>query len=227
MTSAYDTPQALASAAADRFFAEVRALAAARRVVWIGLSGGTSWDAAFARIVARAGELSHETWAALRFFLVDERLVPRGHPDSNADAAEAKLLKKLAGYVAPEQFVVPDVGAPDVAERYAAAVPRADLVLLGAGPDGHVASLFPGHAGLARTQKFFTVDDSPKPPARRVTASVPFLSAASSAVALFVGAAKADAFAAFQAGATITLCPAAVAKNAAQWAALGWAGNPA
>ena len=224
MISVFPTSQDLASAAADRFFAEARALAAARRTVWVGLSGGTSWDAAFAKIAARAGELPHETWGALRFFLVDERLVPRGHPDNNADAAEGKLLKKLAGRVALEQFVTPDVDATDVAERYAAAVPRADLVLLGVGPDGHVASLFPGHPGLARTQKFFTVDDSPKPPARRVTASVPFLSAASSAIALFVGAAKSDAFAAFQSGAPITGCPAALTKNAARWAALGWEG---
>lgn len=220
MISTFHTAEALATAAADRFFAEVRTLAAARRQVWVGLSGGTSWDGAFARVVARAKELPDETWAALRFFLVDERLVPRGHPDCNADGVEAKFLKKLAGHVAPGQLVVPDTGSPDVAEPYAAAVPRADLVLLGAGPDGHVASLFPGHAGLARMEKFFTVDDSPKPPARRVTASAPFLSAASSAIVLFSGAAKAEAFARFQAG-TLADCPATVAKKAARWAAMG------
>ena len=220
MISSFPTPESLATAAADRFFAEVRALARARRQVWIGLSGGTSWDGAFAQIVARVSELPDETWAALRFFLVDERLVPRGNPDCNADGVEAKFLQKLAGRVAPEQLLVPETGSPDVAELYAASVPRADLVLLGAGPDGHVASLFPGHAGLYRTEKFFTVDDSPKPPARRVTASVPFLSEASSAIVLFVGAAKADAFARFQAG-TLADCPATVAKKAARWAAMG------
>ena len=72
-----------------------------------------------------------------------------------------------------------------------------DLVVLGIGPDGHVASLFPGSATLAEERALcLGVEDSPKPPPERITLSLPVLRAARGCLLVALGASKADALAA-------------------------------
>jgi 6-phosphogluconolactonase len=123
-------------------------------------------------------------WTRVHVWWVDERLVPQTHADSNFRVAQEQWLSK-----------VPAVAHPfHSASEYAAKLPRPlDVALLGVGPDGHVASLFPGHPGLEETQKrAFGVDDAPKPPPKRLTLSLPEICAAREVWVVVTGMTKAQ-----------------------------------
>lgn len=123
-------------------------------------------------------------WPRVHVWWVDERMVPLNHPDSNYQAANELWLSK-----------VPVVAHPlHSASEYEAKMPAPlDLVVLGVGPDGHVASLFPGHPGLEVTdRRAFKVADSPKPPPKRLTLSLPELCAARQVWVVVTGASKAQ-----------------------------------
>ncbi|MBL8952301.1 MAG: 6-phosphogluconolactonase [Myxococcaceae bacterium] len=122
-------------------------------------------------------------WSRVHVWWVDERVVPQSHPDSNFKAANDLWLSKVPAIAHPFHSVA----------EYAAQLPlRLDVALLGVGPDGHVASLFPGHEGLDVTNKrAFAVDDSPKPPPRRLTLSLPEICASNEVWVMVAGQAKA------------------------------------
>lgn len=139
-------------------------------------------------------------WAATHVFWADERAVAPTDPDSNYGLARSLWLDP-AGAPADRVHRMP-ADEPDLdraARDYADAIARVvgpsrviDLVLLGIGPDGHVASLFPGHALLAETARAVAgVTDSPKPPPRRMTLTLPTLTAARTVVIAAFGAGKA------------------------------------
>lgn len=87
-----------------------------------------------------------------------------------------------------------------VAARYAAELGGIDVVLLGAGPDGHLASLFPGHPALEDPGPVIAVPDSPKPPPERLTLSLPVLEDVRAAVLVCAGDDKAPMLARALAG---------------------------
>jgi 6-phosphogluconolactonase len=138
-----------------------------------GLTGGSA-----ALIFLGALREADIDWSRLTLFWGDERAVPPDSPDSNYGLAEQMLLKPLAAK-APNairmQAEVPDLQF--AAKRYSQALPPAlDLLILGVGDDGHVCSLFPGHPGLRVTDSSVTViEDSPKPPPRRLTLTLPYV----------------------------------------------------
>ena len=144
-------------------------------------------------------------WARTHVFYSDERFVPRKDPASSASAS-ARLLFDALGTRGPH--VHPLVGGaldPDAAARdYAATLtrvlgdtPAADLALLGIGEDGHVASLFPGRATVDDESALVLVERaSPKPPATRLTLSLPLLAASRQVVIAAFGAGKAEPLAA-------------------------------
>ena len=102
-----------------------------------------------------------------------------------ADAAEDALEEIADAY---EQELIREFASKD-----AARFPVFDLILLGVGPDGHTASLFPGHALLSEDDRWVAyITDSPKPPPRRITLTYPVINHAARVAFVASGANKAD-----------------------------------
>lgn len=121
-------------------------------------------------------------------FWTDERRVPLSDPQSNYRLAETELLPKLAGVQ-----VHPLRGSAAEYEKELAPFLPLDLVLLGVGEDGHVASLFPGNPATRETQRLVAeVHDAPKPPPDRATLTFPVLNAARQVLVVASGAGKAE-----------------------------------
>lgn len=189
-----DRPEALAALLAERTSDLAREAFADRGRFGLALPGG-SVATAFVPRLAGAGV----DWAGADFFWGDERAVPPDHPDSNYGLAWSLWLKEAG--VSPEHIHRMGADAADLqaaARVYEAALvsrygdpPALDLVLLGVGPDGHVCSLFPGHPLLDKTAGFVAaITDSPKPPPRRLTLTLPALAAARLLVVAAFGKAK-------------------------------------
>lgn len=154
-----------------------------------GLTGGAT-----ALIFLGALREAAVDWSRITLYWGDERAVPPDHPDSNFGLAERLLLSPL-GARAPKAIRMraddPDQHA--AARRYAAELPPAlDLLILGAGDDGHVCSLFPGHRALTTEDDRVTVvEDAPKPPPRRMTLTLAYLLASRRIWVIVVGPRKA------------------------------------
>jgi 6-phosphogluconolactonase len=140
-------------------------------------------------------------WSKTEVFWVDERMVPPDDADSNFRAARIAWLDEVP---IPGEHIHRMRGEDQsqaVAEDYARLLvqrlgqpARIDLVLLGMGEDGHVASLFPGHRLLrAWDRDVAALDDAPKPPSRRTTLTLRALTAARRIVVFAAGPAKAEA----------------------------------
>ncbi|AEO69377.1 a1aa9c8e-5849-4f73-9975-9369fef9fe62 [Thermothielavioides terrestris] len=148
-------------------------------------------------------------WDRWEIFFADERAVPLDHPDSNYALLKAELLDKLQlpdGTTPPVVHTIDPEALDDtqeLADRYEQALVRSfasrdsvklpifDLLLLGCGPDGHTCSLFPGHELLRETSAWVApIEDSPKPPPRRVTLTLPVVTHAVKVAFVATGAGK-------------------------------------
>lgn len=152
----------------------------------LAIPGGS----ALAALPLAQARLSPTSWSRVRLTWVDERCVPVADPQSNRGAF-VRLGLPEPGLVLP---LWEDEGGDAVA-RFAARFQREfagglDVLLLGLGEDGHVASLFPGHAALLATGAAVLVEDSPKPPSRRISLTMATLRSAESGVLLAVGESK-------------------------------------
>jgi 6-phosphogluconolactonase len=194
-----------AEAAAVRAAGEIaRRLQSARRErggAHLALSGGTTPARAY-ELLAR--EL--EDWREVDVWFADERCVAPDDEESNYRLARETLLEAAAG-LEPQRVhrMEGELGPEQGAERYAEALrehapierelPSLDVIVLGIGPDGHVASLFPGAPSLDAQAPALClgVHDSPKPPPERITLTLPVLRAARRCLLLATGAGKADA----------------------------------
>ena len=172
--------QALAVALAARVAAcAAEALAARGRFV-LAIPGGS-----VVSLLARG--LAKVDAANWHVFWTDERGVPLSDPHSNFRLAETELLPKLAG-----ARVHPMRGSAADYENELRPFLPLDLVLLGVGEDGHVASLFPGNPALQETKRSVAeVHYAPKPPPDRVTLTFPVLNAARQVLVVAAGAGKA------------------------------------
>ena len=138
-------------------------------------------------------------WGRTEVFWVDERMVPPDHGDSNYRIARTVWLGQVAIPQGQVHRVSGEAGSSAAAADYARLLrerlgepARLDLVVLGVGEDGHVASLFPGHALLrAWDRDVAALDDAPKPPPHRVTLTLRALAGARRVVVFASGASKA------------------------------------
>ncbi len=169
---------------------------ASRGAFSIALAGGTTprpiYEALAAMPRARAID-----WARWHVFFGDERCVPAESPESNHRMAREALLGRVPIPAAQVHRIAAE-GDPEAAARASeTALPEAlDVVLLGVGPDGHVASLFPGSPLLEeRTRRYAVVRGAPKPPSVRITVTPPVLAAARARLVVAAGAEKADVIA--------------------------------
>ncbi|KAG2644756.1 hypothetical protein PVAP13_2KG376031 [Panicum virgatum] len=148
-------------------------------------------------------------WSKWHVFWVDERVVPKDHEDSNYKLAFDGFLSKVP--IPPGQvYAINDAlsaeGAADdyeaclkqlvkngvIAMSTATGFPRFDLQLLGMGPDGHIASLFPGHPLVNEKERWVTyIKDSPKPPPERITFTFPVINSSAYIAMVVTGAGKA------------------------------------
>ena len=171
----HEDAAALATTVAGELLSRIADLQASGREPTIGLAGGTIADAVH-REVARLSPGSEVDWSRVVVWFGDERFVAPDSPDRNAGQARAAFLDAVGATQVHEAPSTAD--AASVVEGAAAystmlrqlGAGTFDVLLLGIGPDGHVASLFPGHPALdVDDQIAVGITDSPKPPPERIT----------------------------------------------------------
>ena len=175
-------------------------------VASIVLTGGGIGTSVLGRLAMIAGV----DWGRVDLWWGDERFLPAGDADRNATQAAEALLDRVPLDAERVHPMPPDrgQGLDAAAAAYAAelaraagpdrpaGLPRFDVCLLGVGPEGHVASLFPGSPGLGTDRTVVAVSDSPKPPPLRISLSLGAIRAADEVWWIAAGTAKAPAIAA-------------------------------
>ncbi|OEL31232.1 putative 6-phosphogluconolactonase 4, chloroplastic [Dichanthelium oligosanthes] len=205
----FDAEEDLAESLAKRTAELSARFAAERGAFTVVLSGGSLVKAL--RKLAEPPYLEAVDWSKWHVFWVDERVVPKDHADSNYKLASDGFLSKVPIPAGQVYAINDSLSAEGAAEDYEARLrqlvkngmiamspvtgfPKFDLMLMGMGPDGHVASLFPGHPVVNENQKWVTfVKDSPKPPPERITFTFPVINSSAYIALVVTGAGKAGA----------------------------------
>jgi len=192
-------PAAVAEETARRFVAMLAEHPGTR--FSLALSGGSTPQRLY-RLLASPPWRGQIDWGRVHIFLADERFLPHDHPDSNLRMIRETLVGPLdTALPAANLHPMPTDGTVEAsAQRYEAELreffgddpARFDLVILGMGPDGHTASLFPSHLH-PQDRWVLPVHDSPKPPPTRLSLSLELINQARHALFLVTGADKAEA----------------------------------
>lgn len=211
--------QQLFGQAAQEIFDKITSLPS--RPVVLAVCGGRSIVGLLEAMARQPQGMPESDWRRLQWFMVDERLVPLDHEDSNyrlvhelffSDAVERGLLLEEQLHPFRCRPELPDCGASEYEAELAEYGGSFDIACLGAGEDGHVAGMFPGGPWLEQPEKQFIVfDNSPKPPAERMTCTPALLRRSGLVLGLFVGEGKRDALDRFhRKDLTIAECPAKI-----------------
>ena len=188
----------------DEIFEEtVKDLLLQQENVHVVLTGGTVGIALLENI-----DPTHKlNWKRIHLWWGDERFVPAGHPDRNEGQATAALIHRLpipaenvhhmpasdAGLTLDEAVDAYD----DELAQFWPELPEFDITFLGVGPDAHIASLFPGLEGIEVDDRaVIAVRNSPKPPAERISLTLPALNNSKNVWVVASAADKADAISA-------------------------------
>jgi len=197
------TPQELFAAAAEEVVHAANEAVAQRGRFTIALAGGSTPKSLYNLVATNARTTL--PWDRMFFFWGDERHVPPIDPESNYRMAEEAMLSKVPvppGNVFRIKTENPEAAA--AAEDYEKAIrkffglepgqfPRFDLILLGMGPDGHTASLFPGTTALQEKSRLVVANWVEKMKTHRITLTLPVLNAARCVTFLVSGTDKAPA----------------------------------
>ena len=220
----------LAAATAARLVTKLVDAQAARGYASLVLTGGRTGTAVLEHLNAMPARDAVD-WSRVDLYWGDERFLPNGHPERNETQARAALLDHVP--VDPARVHVmepsdgkfgddPDAAADAYAEVLAAAaqpeddgpVPSFDVLLLGVGEEGHVASIFPDSPAVHEKERtVVAVRNCPKPPPTRISLTLPAIRAAQEVWLMTTGAAKADAVAMALTGASEVQLPAAGATG--------------
>lgn len=185
----------------------------------LGVVGGRSILGIFQQEI-----LNDLDWNKVHLFMIDERKVPIDSDESNFKLVYEGLFRELVAQgKMPEENLHPyhwsDIHEESALEEYndefAKVGGKFDFVILSAGEDGHTASLFPGHDSVKDTSKgFIQVEDAPKNPPHRISASRTLLESSDTGILLFFGESKREALAKFKdESVSIEECPAKVVEN--------------
>jgi len=195
------TPADLFRAAADEFIRVGRAAIGAQGRFLVALSGGSTPRGLYSLL---AKERADFAWNRTFLFFGDERHVPPEHPESNYHMVNETLISKIT---IPAENVhrvrAENADAAVAASEYEqdlrhffelepCDLPRFDLILLGVGPDGHTASLFPGSSALSEESRLVVANWVEKFQTHRITLTFPVLNRAAEIMFLVSGTDKAD-----------------------------------
>ncbi len=183
------SPELLAEAVCARLVTALVDVQSAGRVPRLVLTGGSIANRIFAAVAASPARDAVD-WRRVELWWGDERFVPPDDEERNELQARQSLLDHVAlepTLVHPMPSTADADDVDEAAERYAralaaardpedrAAVPTFDVVMLGVGPEGHVASLFPERPALYDERPVVGVRGSPKPPPNRISMTMPTL----------------------------------------------------
>ncbi len=186
----------VAWSAAKDLATELASLLESQQDVNLVLTGGTVGIKVLSELAPLMDGLD---LSRLQIWWGDERFVESDSPDRNSVQAREALLSRVP---IPEQNIheMPSIEDGDLetasktlSEHFDSETPRFDIVLLGMGPDGHVASLFPGSKAIDFGRWVVAEPDSPKPPKQRISLSYEALSSAKQVWFLVAGKDKAPA----------------------------------
>lgn len=199
----FDTPQTLVEKLAEKFAELAKTAIYENGRFTVSLSGGTTPKALYERL-AKPPYSGDIQWDSVLIFLGDERCVTHDHHDSNYGMIKTALLDKVA---IPESSVFPTMGQAEDPEQSALQydetlrrvfvapddqIPSFDLILLGLGPDGHTASLFPDSKALNEFKRLYVANYIEKFESHRLTMTYPLINEAQNIVFMVSGESKAS-----------------------------------
>lgn len=193
MISRHPTIEHMDVKAAQLFKQAVSDIRDEKQHIIVAMPGGRS-------IIGMLKILARDTtmrWEGVHFYMVDERLVPIQDEQSNYRQLHELLLGpcKISGVPFVYKDTQPDYGKSDYEHELKKVGGAFDIVLLGAGEDGHVAGLYPSHHSITNQETgYLLMDDSPKPPPKRITATRKLIEQSTIGILLFSGQQKKQAF---------------------------------
>ncbi len=221
----YADPDELARNVAASLIGSIARVQGLGRTPSVVLTGGSIADKVHAAVAA-SDDVRLVDWSDVDFWWGDERFVPEDDPDRNAGQARRAMLSHLPVSPARVHTVAasdgplgddPDAAATAYAAELAAATqadgPCFDILMLGVGPDGHCASLFPGRPEVSDPAPVLAVRDSPKPPPIRVSLGMTTLMRAREVWFVATGSEKAEVVTVAIRGAQVITVPSAGPKG--------------
>ena len=183
----YADSEAVAQAAADYLFQQIKICVAKKGLCHVVLPGGST--------PARCLELLAEKslpWKNIHWYPGDERCYPVGHAERNDTMISAKLFSQQKNAGKNFHPIPAELGSEQGARAYAVLIDTIgiDIVVLGMGEDGHTASLFPGNIALGDKRSAVPVYDAPKPPSERISISLNTLKNAGEIIVIATGGGK-------------------------------------
>jgi 6-phosphogluconolactonase len=199
-----------ANHSAELILGEIERIAEQKKQVVVGLVGGRS----VAEIYSALANKDSKDWSKVHFFVLDERVVPLNSEESNYLLLETSLFKSLKKQkkIAENQVHFLDFGKEDLnsktvisnsiskyEEELLKLGKKIDIVILSSGEDNHIAAVYPNHS-YPEKAGFSYMDDSPKPPSKRITATPKLIANAESCFIVFQGSSKKQALKHFLSG---------------------------